>query len=767
MGESEDIYKKIFDCTKDAIVLSDPEKGYIDCNPAALKIFGVTSKEIFRTLNPLVLSPEYQFDHLLSSERIKLETAKAIESGEHLFEWQYKSLDGHEFTATVLTTPIELDGRTVLHSSIRDICTRARTEGALHIREKEFKTVVGALNTGVVVHDRETRILISNHKANDILGLTAEQLRGMEAVDLALEFVFEDLSPVAVEDYPVMKVLATKKTLNNYVLGIKRADRDYITWVDVNAIPLLTESGELDNIVVNFVDITERKQVIEELQVSQRYNRTLFETSTIGLALCKMDGTLIDVNQAYADIIGYSIKEALQLTYWEVTPIEYEKQETVQLELLQSTGRYGPYEKEYLHKNGTLIPVRLRGALIKLEGENCIWSSVEDISERKQAENDLRESEERFRALHNASFGGIAIHDKGVILECNQGLSDITGYTTDELIGMDGLSLISDDTRDAVIHNIKSGYEKPYEAIGIRKNGERYSLRLEARNIPYKGRNVRVVEFRDITERVKFEKMMVQSEKMSSIAGLAAGLAHEINNPLAIIMQGYQNTCNRISPDSSKNREVAEKFNLNLNDMYDYLLDRKVITFIDAGRAAGERAAQIVKNMLLFSRNSDSTSRAVNIAELVDYTIELGSADYDLKKRYDFKFVDIIREYEPDLPEVVCCPSELEQVLLNLFKNSLQAMEEINREDHRPQFHLRLIKETDYVRIEIEDNGPGIPDSVKTRIFEPFFTTKPVGTGTGLGLSVSYMIITQNHRGTFEVESEVGKGAKFIVRLPL
>jgi len=155
------------------------------------------------------------------------------------------------------------------------------------------------------------------------------------------------------------------------------------------------------------------------------------------------------------------------------------------------------------------------------------------------AEEALRESEERFRALHNASFGGITIHDKGLILECNKGLSEITGYDYNELIGMDGLSLISEDTRDKVIQNINAGYEKSYEAKGVRKDGQIYPLRLEAKNIPYKKKKVRVVEFRDITEIKRFEKEKLklethlqQAQKMESIGTLAGGIAHDFNNIL-------------------------------------------------------------------------------------------------------------------------------------------------------------------------------------------------------------------------------------------
>lgn len=149
---------------------------------------------------------------------------------------------------------------------------------------------------------------------------------------------------------------------------------------------------------------------------------------------------------------------------------------------------------------------------------------TQDITERKLAEEELRkakavaeENETRFKALHNASFGGIAIHDKGLILDCNQGLTEITGYTQEELIGMDGLLLISEKSRDIVVSHIMAGYEKPYEAIGRRKNGEEFPLRLEAREIPYRGKQVRTVEFRDITVQKQAERTLAAEKERLAV----------------------------------------------------------------------------------------------------------------------------------------------------------------------------------------------------------------------------------------------------------
>ena len=125
------------------------------------------------------------------------------------------------------------------------------------------------------------------------------------------------------------------------------------------------------------------------MKTSGNYNRMLFEKTVIGLALCRMNGDLVDVNIAYSELLGRSIDETLALTYWQITPEKYASQEKSQLESLEKTGKYGPYEKEYIHADGHLIPVRLSGQIVEIDGENYIWSSVEDISDRKQAEEKL------------------------------------------------------------------------------------------------------------------------------------------------------------------------------------------------------------------------------------------------------------------------------------------------------------------------------------------------------------------------------------------
>jgi len=275
-----------------------------------------------------------------------------------------------------------------------------------------------------------------------------------------------------------------------------------------------------------------------------------------------------------------------------------------------------------------------------------------------------------------------------------------------------------------------------------------------------------VIRIDDITSRVKMEQMMVQSEKMMTVGGLAAGMAHEINNPLSGILQCNQNILRRISPDLPANQKIAGELGLDLTAMHAFLEKRSVLEFLDGIREAGERASRIVADMLAFSHRSSAEFSLVSINDLLDTAVRISANDYDLKKTYDFKRIDIINEYEPELPAVSCDYTEIEQVLLNLVKNAAHA---ISGKEHvsKPKIVLRTATEGEQVRIEIEDAGSGMDDETKRRVFEPFFTTKPIGLGTGLGLSVSYYIITEQHKGSIMVESTVGRGSCFIIRLPI
>ncbi len=364
------------------------------------------------------------------------------------------------------------------------------------------------------------------------------------------------------------------------------------------------------------------------------------------------------------------------------------------------------------------------------------------------------------------------------------------------IIGVDHDSCITNMNRTAIRTSMKTGKEclgKPItdvfpalegEGIAIIKRSiaERLPITIEKKNSPVLGREKSsevtvyplygkgldgaVIRIDDITARVRLQEVMVQTEKMISVGGLGAGMAHEINNPLSGILQAAQNIERRLSPELEKNREVALQCGFELQALQTYLQDRQIYTMLTGIRESGQRAAQIVQNMLQFSRRNDSVMKSCVLAEILDRVIELARNDYDLKRKYDFKNFRIIRNYSSDI-EVVCSWTEMEQVFINLLKNAAQAYGSFEvGESHRPEIAINAYQDEEYVTVKVVDNGPGIEEDVKKRIFEPFFTTKKVGEGTGLGLAVSFFIVVDQHNGRLSVESTPGQGATFIVQLP-
>jgi signal transduction histidine kinase len=270
----------------------------------------------------------------------------------------------------------------------------------------------------------------------------------------------------------------------------------------------------------------------------------------------------------------------------------------------------------------------------------------------------------------------------------------------------------------------------------------------------------------DVTERSHMHQLMIQAEKLASISGLAAGIAHEINNPLGIISQAAQNVERRLSPGLGANRQAALEAGLDLEGLQRYCADRKIQPFLESIQEAVARATSIVGKLVQLSRRPEEGPAPASLPALLQQALDLAASDFDLRKQCALDLIEIRRDVEPDLPAIPLVASEIEQVLLNLLKNAVQALA-ANPPERPRKLDIRIRREGAYVALEMADSGPGMAEAVLRRIFEPFFTTKAPGIGTGLGLAVSYMIVVHRHRGRLDVASEPGRGATFTLRLPL
>jgi len=393
-----------------------------------------------------------------------------------------------------------------------------------------------------------------------------------------------------------------------------------------------------------------------------------------------------------------------------------------------------------------------------------------EVAERVRTEQELHKAHDAFGAILD-SMPSIVI---GVDHQCrvthwNRTAAELTGTPADQVVGqpVDQALPRLRHRLEAIQGSMDEGRPRRLDKQIFNQDGQARQEDILIFPLRHAGAVGAVIRLDDVTARVRMEEVMVQTEKMMSVGGLAAGMAHELNNPLAGVLTGAQNLQRRLDPDLEMNREALEGAGCPPQALGAYLKLRKVDKILDSIREAGQRAAEIIRSMLEFSRGSAGSRRPVDLARVLDRSVELAGNEYDLTKSYDFRKVLIVRDYAPDVPPVPCVGSEIEQVLLNLLRNAAQAMATGDMGGRPPTLTLALRREGAYAVVELADNGPGIPEATRRRIFEPFFTTKPPGVGTGLGLSVSYFIVTENHGGSIEVHSEPGQGTCFRIRLPL
>jgi len=276
-----------------------------------------------------------------------------------------------------------------------------------------------------------------------------------------------------------------------------------------------------------------------------------------------------------------------------------------------------------------------------------------------------------------------------------------------------------------------------------------------------------VITIEDVTDVLKDEGMMIHAEKMHSLGGLAVGIAHELNNPLSAIVQSVQVLESRLYGNNKQNTRTAQELGVSLSALQNYLNSREIISLIKFIQGSAVRASKIITSMLEFCRNNHTDMTRSSLSEILDNALGVCRSECCSRGQRHFSSVNIIHDYDGKIPLIFCSVNMLQQVFVNIIQNALQAIFSSNTQIKIPQIVLRTCLDGNFARIEIEDNGPGMEEYISKHVFEPFFTTKKPGQGTGLGLSVSYFIVTSVHEGTIDVKSVPGVGTVFIVKIPL
>jgi PAS domain S-box-containing protein len=369
-----------------------------------------------------------------------------------------------------------------------------------------------------------------------------------------------------------------------------------------------------------------------------------------GLLLCGLDGKFLYANKFLADFLGYRVDELLNLSYWELTPEKYQEKELLQLADLKHTGRYGPYEKEYIHRSGKLIPIRLNGMLVQIKGESFIWSIIDNRS------------------------------------------SDLSHHSSQE-------------------------YQKSYA---------------------------------------------IHTEKMSALQQLVAGIAHEINNPITFIhgnikhLTEYTHDLMSIVNLCEMHRDsLPIELQHKLHEIDFPYLAEDLPHLLKSARNGSDRVREIVQSLRHFSGFDHQGQKSINIHEGLENCLLL------IGHRFQKSSIELIRKYS-DSPPIQCFPGDLNQAFLNILNNAIDAVENIEN----PVVQITTELYGKHLAIRIKDNGVGIDPSIAEKIFNPFFTTKPVGVGTGLGLTTSHQIITEQHQGFLSFQSRPNEQTEFMIQLP-
>jgi len=669
-----------------------------------------------------------------------------------------------------------------LISSIIDAITTNRQ------RERVF---VESIAYGLLVVNRDFRITLWNENASKITGWKREDVLG-EVFHEFFSFVYEGDQRHQV---PLIEEAMTSGK-------VQRVEQDMIlvgkdgreVSISSSAAPMIDRWGKIIGVIVLFRDNTDRKSAEDALKVSEEHNRLILETANDAFIGMDTKGSITDWNRQAEILFGWSPQQAIGRHMAEtVIPLRYRKAHRDGMERFIKTGE-GPVlnkriELTALRRNDQEFPVELTIWAVKKNNVHQFYAFIHDISERKEAESELMAAHKRLLELaaivQSSEDAIISKNLQGIITSWNKGAERLYDYSADEVVGKSISLIIPSDRINELTYifeqlNKRETIEN-YETVRVRKDGRKIFVSVTVSAIhDASGKLVGASSIaRDITERKQAEEKskeinkeltqrerelkealgnleksheelkttqlnLIQVAKMESIGRLAAGVAHEVKNPLAIIQMAA----------SYLSQELKNG-------------DEKIKVVLDDVESAVQRADAIIKGLLDFSAPKEMLLKSEDLNTVIERSLLF------VKHNLDRHHVNVVKDFEQDLPHLMLDRNKIEQVFINLLMNAIQAM---------PQGGTLTVKiytkiftdvraemsygNEDYFKFgetvviaEIEDTGTGIPQDKIHKIFDPFFTTKPMGQGTGLGLTVTRKII-ELHQATMDIQNRLAGGGR-------
>lgn len=589
--------------------------------------------------------------------------------------------------------------------------------GALS-QESIYRHMVESISHGVYLFDREWRYMLINDAGARFLRMKKEDMLGKRIFDLSpgiLETGFGKL---------LKRVMETREP------GVVHEEFTYEDgrnrWYEVRAYPVA------DGIFTIANDITEHKKAEYELEESRKHFKTLFNVTVDPVVIVDSQGTIVEITERVEEITGFKREELVGKQFMK-TSILTEESKAVVLENLARRLRgisIAPYEVEVLTKDRRKIPYEINAEKIEYRGKPAVMAAFRDITERKLIEEELRKSRERYIKLFAFSPVGTAMTDlEGRYLEVNRAYAKIFGVSEKNLLGRKVTELIEEEESRKTQEDINELFTKGYsEGVRELRIFDKKLILSYVNTLLYdeEKKPVAIISMiQDITERRHMEEQLLKAERFAAIGELASIVGHEIRNPLGVI----QNS--------------AYYLKMRLKEA-----DEKVARHLDILLKEVNRGNTIISDLLNFAQGpKPPTLQLVDLNQIV----------VEALSRIDIPKIVETATILGKLSKLRADSNQILRVLLNLMMNGIQAM---------PEGGTLSIKTDDsegFVEVSIIDTGVGIPEENMEKLFTPLFSTKAKGVGLGLYISKG---IVEAHGGTITVQSKVGKGSTFIIRLP-
>ncbi|WAL60007.1 PAS domain S-box protein [Thermocoleostomius sinensis] len=764
------LYKYAVNSSSDAIGFATSTGHHFYQNLAFSQLFGCETVEGFNELGGIaVLHTQPEMAQTMFQQMMKGQSWIA--------ETEFQARTGRCFQGLLRIDAIRNQTGEVLGLvvSITDISERKQAEVAL-IKEREFlKALLNHFEDGIVACDENGILTLFNRATREFHGLPEQALPAEEWANHFDLFREDGITRMQVEEIPLFRAFQGEIVKNVEMMIVPKQGKCRTLLASGQA--FFDGQGKKLGAVVVMHDITDRKQAEAALLQSEMQLREKAEREQLLNQLTKQIRSSLDVNRILATAVEM-IREFLDIDrclfiwyrldeeepYWEII------QEAKKAEMVSMIGsRISTSENALITQKGIDRELLCVDDITKLveasEIETCPAQAWVDLSLRHF-------SLQNYRAILK-----LPVHTQSGevgLVSCSHSQPRRWQDSEVELLQAVADSLaIAIDQAELYKQSRLSG-----------EMAQRQAERLE----------------QTLEELQRTQSQMIQSEKMSSLGQLVAGVAHEINNPVNFIY-GNLSHANDYTQDLIRLIQLYQQYYPDANveilqeaDAIDLdFLVEDLPKLLSSMRVGAERIQQIVASLRTFSRMDEAEFKAVDLHEGIDSTLMI--LQNRLKARsvrtpeieYYRPTIEVIKEYS-DLPPVECYAGQLNQVFMNILSNAIDAIEDgieqlaLNTARSKPLatlaaqteidtgYSIRICTEAldgDRIVIRIADNGPGMPEAVRQRLFDPFFTTKPVGKGTGMGMSISYQIVTEKHGGTLRCVSAPGQGAEFIIEIPM